>query len=396
VRVNGVLSEELSLKSGVKQGCVLSPLLFNIFMDWIVREVMRRVGAVGVEVRYSKQRKWLDLKERELTETSLTNMLMYADDMVVMGSDFGSVETWLVALDELLCGAGMMMNVKKTKMMVLGGKIDRPIVIRGEKIEEEECFPYLGVPIRAEQSSSCEEVASRIGKAARVFGALYHPLWKRKQVSVETKMKIYRAAVLPVLLYGSEVWVLSVRESERLEVFQMKCLRIILGITKWDFKRNEAVRAETEQCEVMELVTRGRLRWLGHVMRMGEGRLPPQLLYGKIAGKGKRGRPALRWKDMVQADLKKRGVEGWYDIAQDRTNWRKVVHGEKVDAGVRRRLRGRQKKDGEEGKTKEAVGKMKEAVSGGECPKCGKVYRTNNGGWFSKHVSGCGSSRSQH
>jgi hypothetical protein len=85
---------------------------------------------------------------------------MYADDMVVLGSDFGSVEKWLMELDEQLCGAGMMMNVKKTKMMVLSGKIDRPIVIRGEKIDVEECFPYLGVPIRAEQSSSCEEVAA--------------------------------------------------------------------------------------------------------------------------------------------------------------------------------------------------------------------------------------------
>jgi hypothetical protein len=205
---------------------------------------------------------------------------------------------------------------------------------------------------------------------------------------VETKMKIYRAAVVPVLLYGSESWVLSVRESGRLEVFQMKCLRIILGITKWDYKRNETVRAETGQCEVGELVTRGRLRWLGHVMRMGEGRLPPQLLYGKIAGKGKRGRPALRWRDMVQADLKKRGVESWYNIVEDRTLWRRVVRGEKVDAGMRRRARGRAEKAGEEGK-------MKEAKSGGVCGNCGKEYRTNNGGWFSKHVAGCGSSRSQ-
>src|SRR5689334_23286657 len=126
-------------------------------------------------------------------------------------------------------------------MMVMNGKIEEPLVIRGETVGIEESFPYLGVPIRAEQSGAGEEVAARISKAVSVFRALYHSLWKRKQVSVETK----RAAVIPVLLYGSECWVLSVRESERLEVFQMKCLRVILGITKWDHRENETIRDET-------------------------------------------------------------------------------------------------------------------------------------------------------
>jgi len=102
----------------------------------------------------------------------------------------------------------------KTKMMVLNGIIDEPIMIRGEKIEEERSFPYLGVSMTPEPSSG-EEVAIRIAKAVKLFRALYHPLWKRKQVSVETKIAIYRAAVLPVLLYGAEVWVLSVTHEIR-------------------------------------------------------------------------------------------------------------------------------------------------------------------------------------
>ena len=90
VRVNGVLSQSLSLKTGVKQGCVLSPLLFNIFIDWIVRRVMKRVGEAGIEIRYSKKKKWLNMKENELTERTLTNMLMYADDMAVLDTSVES------------------------------------------------------------------------------------------------------------------------------------------------------------------------------------------------------------------------------------------------------------------------------------------------------------------
>ena len=89
--------------------------------------------------------------------------------------------------------------------------------------------------------SSCEEVALRISKAVKVFRAMYHQLWKRKQVTVATKVAVFRAAVLPVLLYGSEGWVLSEKERERLEVVQMKCLRTILGVTKFDHRRNEDI-----------------------------------------------------------------------------------------------------------------------------------------------------------
>ena len=153
-------------------------------------------------------------------------------------------------------------------------------------------------------------MAIRIAKAVKLFRALYHPLWKRKQVSVETKIAIYRAAVLPVLLYGAEVWVLSVKESTRLEVFHRKCLRVMLGITKRDHWRNERVLEETGMCDVGELVTRSRLRWLGHVARMGADRLPPQVLYGSLDERGKIGRPVGRWKDMIEGDIRKRDVMG--------------------------------------------------------------------------------------
>jgi hypothetical protein len=202
VRVNGKLSEFLSLKTGVKQGCVLSPLLFNVFLDWVIQKVLRVEGEGGIEIRFSTQRKWLNLKDKDLTEQMRVNLLMYADDMVVIGSELESVKRFMIQLDKQLISVGMMMNVKKTKMMVVDGKIEEPLVIRGEKVDVEESFPYLGVNIRADQSSAGEEVATRIAKAVKVFRALYHPLWKRKQVSVETKMAIHRTAVVPVMSMG--------------------------------------------------------------------------------------------------------------------------------------------------------------------------------------------------
>jgi predicted RNA-binding Zn-ribbon protein involved in translation (DUF1610 family) len=201
-------------------------------------------------------------------------------------------------------------------------------------------------------------------------------------------MAIYRAAVIPVLLYGSEVWVMSMKEAERLETFQMKCLRRILGITKFHHERNEDVRLKTGQCEISELVTRSRLRWLGHVARMGEGRLPVKLLYGSMEGKGRRGKPVSRWKDMIERDLKKRKVQSWYKIVQDRTEWRKIVHGD-ISGVVKK---GRQKDKNE--RKNEASGDgggvaAEHRKEGLVCPKCGKVYNTRKGGWFDKHIREC-------
>jgi hypothetical protein len=114
-------------------------------MDWVLKKVQKEVGDVGIKIRFSKQKKWLHLKSGERTERVGVNSLLYADDMVILDSEFVNVKQFVLALDKQLCGVGMMMNVKKTKMMVLNGKIDEPIVIRGEKIEEEKKFQYLGL-----------------------------------------------------------------------------------------------------------------------------------------------------------------------------------------------------------------------------------------------------------
>ena len=67
---------------------------------------------------------------------------------------------------------------------------------------------YLGVKISWDGRIE-EEVRSRIGKAARIIGALNEPVWKQKEPSRRTKLRVYNAIVLPTLMYGSELWVLN-------------------------------------------------------------------------------------------------------------------------------------------------------------------------------------------
>ena len=115
--------------------------------------------------------------------------------------------------------------------------------------------------------------------------------------------------------------------------------------------------------------------------RMSDSRLSLQLLYDSVEGKNQRGRPLGRWKDrMIENDLRKRNVVSWYDIVQDRVAWRTVVHGEIVDAGMRRRIKWEAKGENE----KNADGDKPNLV----CPNCGKGYLRT--GWLQKHLARCG------
>ena len=76
-----------------------------------------------------------------------------------------------------------------------------------------------------------DEINVRIGKAATTFGRLTKRACKNKRLDMKTKIRIYDACVLSRLLYGSETWTLYSRQDKRLNIFHLRCLRKILGIT---------------------------------------------------------------------------------------------------------------------------------------------------------------------
>ena len=107
-----------------------------------------------------------------------------------------------------------------------------------------------------------------------------------------TKMEVYQACVLSTLLYGSEAWTLYSRQERRLNVFHLRCLRRILGITWQDRVSNTKVLAQAGIPRMFALLSKRHLRWLGHVSRMQDGRLPKDILFGELAtGSRSTGRP---------------------------------------------------------------------------------------------------------
>ena len=153
-------------------------------------------------------------------------------------------------------------------------------------------------------------------------------MWEKSGISVTTKLNVYKAVVLPSLLYGCETWTVYARHAKKLNSFHMRCLRSILRI-KWEDKVPDTEVLEKAKAEsVFSLLKRAQLRWAGHVFRMEDSRIPKQLLYSELAdGSRKRGRPKLRYKDTLKASLKDCHIdpETWEQSASDRPAWRHQV-----------------------------------------------------------------------
>jgi hypothetical protein len=115
--------------------------------------------------------------------------------------------------------------------------------------------------------------------------------------------------ILPVVLYGCESWSLTLREECRLSVFENKVLRRIFGPKRdevtgeWRRLHNKELYALYSSPNINRVIKSKRLRWAGHVARMGERRGTYRALVGKPEGTRPLGRPRRRWEDNIKMDL---------------------------------------------------------------------------------------------
>ena len=201
-----------------------------------------------------------------------------------------------------------------------------------DTIEQVSSFSYLGCII-SEDGKLDKEIDSRIAKANAVSCQLRNTLFSKKEVSTKTKLSVHRAIFRPIITYGSESWVDTNSIIQKLEVADMRVLRMISGIRRWDQWQdnisNDDIRDKLGVIDIDEAARQSRLRWWGHVQRMGDDRLPKQILESCVGGKRGRGRPRRRWEDSVGNDLDVRDI-GWEearDLVGDRGRWRRVVKG---------------------------------------------------------------------
>ena len=150
-------------------------------------------------------------------------------------------------------------------------------------------FKYFGTTL-TNQNSIAEEIKSRL----RSGNACYHSvqnLLSSRLLSKNLKIKIYRTTILPVVLCGCETWSLTLREERKLRVSENMVLRRIFGPRReevtgeWRRLYNEELNDLYSLPNIVRVMKSRRMRWAGHVARMGEGRGVYRVLVGKPEGR---------------------------------------------------------------------------------------------------------------
>lgn len=236
----------------------------------------------------------------------------------------------LDSLDRVVTRLGLKISARKTKVLGIVGDAPGGIQLGGDSIEAVDSFVYLGSRITS-STTPTDEVRVRIGKATAAFYAFDKLLWSRTEVTINTKMRIYNAAVLPVLLYGAESWCTKEADIRMLEVFQARCLRRILQISLLDRVTNIRARELcNNQPSITSRVTDMRLRWFGHVVRMPEGRLTRTALLSTApeSWRKPRGGQPKCWKHNVSKDIACLHLtfeEAVHIASTNRKQWKAVI-----------------------------------------------------------------------
>jgi len=176
---------------------------------------------------------------------------------------------------------GLEVSADKTKYMVMSRdqnagrnhsvRIDS---ITFERVEE---FKHLGTTL-TNQNSIAEEIKSRLKSGNACYHSVQNILSSRL-LSKNLKIKIYRTVILSVVLYGCETWSLTLREEMKVRVFENMMLRRIFGprrdeVTgKWRRLHNEELNDLYYSPNIVRVLKTRRMRWAGHVARMGEERV---------------------------------------------------------------------------------------------------------------------------
>ena len=115
----------------------------------------------------------------------------------------------------------MKINVPKTKWMKLCKSEENTteqLIFQGEMIERVNDFKYLGSQISSNGNQEMD-VEARLQKATTAFKRLYRGIWKRRDITLKTKFRVYRALIVPIALYGAELWTLTTKVKNKLNVF---------------------------------------------------------------------------------------------------------------------------------------------------------------------------------
>ena len=244
VRTKHGTTDWFQIRKGVCQGHILSPCLFNFYAGYIMRNAGLEEGQGGIKIAGRN-----------------INNLRYADDTTLMAESEEELKSLLMKVKEESEKVGLKLNIQKTKIMASG-----PITsweIDGETVETVSDFIFLGskkITAKITADGDCShEIKRRLLLGRKVMTNL-GSIFKSRDITLPTKVRLVKAMVFPVIMYQCESWTVKKAECQRIDAFELWCWRILLkspldckeiqpvhseGDQPWDFFGRNDAKAET-------------------------------------------------------------------------------------------------------------------------------------------------------
>nr|VZI00504.1 unnamed protein product [Spirometra erinaceieuropaei] len=249
--------------------------------------------------------------------TTTAHELLFADDCALNTTSEKEMQRSMDLFSVPCENFGLIVNTQKTVVMhqpppnsAIPTNAPQNSVT-GIQLQVVENFPYLVITLSCNTKID-DEVANRISKASQAFQST---VCNRHGLHLSTKLKMYKAVILPTLLYGAETWTVYTKQARRLNHFHLSCLRRILRLNWQDRIPDTDMLERTGIVSIYTMLRQTQLRWSGYLVRKDDGRLPKRLFNGDVAT----GYPE------VHSELSANNTANWEELALDRPTWRRTV-----------------------------------------------------------------------